>query len=103
MDFAALEKRFGKPEDVAKEFLSELGGSALTKANRFQRSLAYLFIIVVITAAILAFGVSVYTDYKQQKALDSYYVESITYEGELSPGATSPTYEAEFFTDEDNP
>lgn len=103
VDFAALEKRFGKPEDVAKEFLSELGGSALTKANRFQRSLAYLFIIVVITAAILAFGVSVYTDYKQQKALDSYYVESITYEGELSPGATSPTYEAEFFTDEDNP
>ncbi len=92
VDFAALEKRFGKPEDVAKEFLSELGGSALTKVNRFKHSLAYLFIIVVITAVIFASGVSVYTDYKQQKALDSYYIESITYEGELTSDMLDPTY-----------
>lgn len=102
VDFAALEKRFGKPEDVAKEFLSELGGSALTKANRFQRSLAYLFIIVVITAAILAFGVSVYTDYKQQKALDSYYIESITYEGDLTSDVGGPTYVTDYYYNEED-
>lgn len=103
MDFAALEKRFGKPDDVAKEFLSELGESALTKANSIKHKLACFFIIVVITAVVLACGISVYADYKQQQALDSYYIESITYERELSPGATSPTYEVKFFADEDIP
>lgn len=103
VDFAILSEYFGRPEDIARDFLSELGESALTRTNNIKQRLIYLTILIVLMLTILVAGVSIYTDYKQQQALDTYYIESITYEGELSPGATSPTYTVEHFTSEDDP
>ena len=103
VDLATLSEYFGNPEDVARDFLSELGESTLTKTNDIKQRLIYFAILIVLMIAILVASVSIYTDYKQQQALDTYYIESITYEGELSPGATSPTFAVEHFTSEDSP
>ena len=46
--------------------------------------------------------VEIYTCYKQQ-ALDSYYIESITYQGDVLPYMTGPTYSADYsYSGEDN-
>ena len=102
VDFVALSECFGRPEDVAKDFLSELGESSLTRANNFKQHLICITILIVIMATVLVAGVSIYTDYKQQQALDVYYIEEITYEGELTPDIAGPTYAVDsYYSEED--
>lgn len=94
VDFAALEKRFGKPEDVAKEFLSELGESALTRSGNAIFRLKHMAFAIVIAAAFVVVGLKIIISYKQQQVLDGFYIESITYENELTSDITGPTYAA---------
>lgn len=101
VDLVTLSNYFGSPEDVARDFLSELGESALIKSNSIKFRLRNITIAFIIVAFFLIIGLKIFISYKQQQILDGYYVESITYEGELSPGATSPTYIVEYYHSKD--
>lgn len=92
VDFAALSDHFGFPEDVAKDFLSELGINAVNKSNKSKQYILYFIALVAVCVIIFAAVVETYANYKQQKALDVHYIESITYEGDVEQYATSPTY-----------
>lgn len=102
VNLATLSNYFGNPEDVARDFLSELGESALIKSNSIKFRLRSITIAIIIVATFLILGLKIFISYKQQQVLDGYYVESITYEGELSPGATSPTYIVDYYHSEDD-
>ena len=101
VDFAALAECFGQPDEVANDFLSELGSKTINKASLIRRRVMYLSVFTIVMATLIAAGVKIYAAYKQQQALEGYYIESITYEGELSPGATSKTYESEYYYSEE--
>lgn len=92
VDIDGLSERFGSPEEVANDFLSELGTSALNKANSIGRSILYLTSIFVIIGIILIATIEIYTFYEQQKMPDVYFNEAVTYEEELSPAVTGSTY-----------
>lgn len=98
VDFATLSKYFGKPEDVAKDFLSELGESAAVEASSNKQKLIYFLITIV---SIVVVGLAIHISYLQHALLDVQYIESITYEGELSPGATSEAYKSEYYYSEE--
>lgn len=97
VDFSILSEHFGNPEDIARDFLSELGESTLTRTNNVKQHFIHFTILIVFLLAIIVAGVSIYTDYKQQQALDVYYIEEITYEGDVTPYASNPVYFAETF------
>ena len=101
VDFAALAECFGQPDEVANDFLSELGSNTINKASLIRQRVMYLSVFTIVMATLIAAGVKIYAAYKQQQALEGYYIESITYEGELSPGATSQTYESEYYYSEE--
>lgn len=94
VDLATLSKYFGKPEDVAKDFLSELGESAAVEASSIKQKIIYFLITIV---AIVVIGIAIHISYLQHTLLDGQYIESITYEGELTTDITGPTYEQESF------
>lgn len=98
VDFATLSKYFGKPEDVAKDFLSELGESAAVEASSNKQKLIYFLITIV---SIVVVGLAIHISYLQHALPDVQYIESITYEGELSPGATSEAYKSEYYYSEE--
>ena len=100
VDLAILSEYFGSPDDVAKDFLSEIGIQAANTSDRTKQHVFYFLVSLAVIVFIFTAAVETYTNYKQQQALDGYFVESITYVGELSSGATSPTYEVEYFDDE---
>lgn len=100
VDFAALSDCFGSPEEVANDFLSELGSNAMNKANLVKQRILLVSAIFIIMAIVSFLGISIHTYYVQQTVLDSHYIESITYEGELTPDMTGPTYEAEYYYSE---
>lgn len=102
VDTADLSAHFGLPEDVAKEFMAELGGKAAgTVSQARQRILCLTAALVIIAAAVVA-AVNVYTAYKQYKILDGYYIEAITYEEETNPFSTAPTFFIDTFNDLEN-
>ena len=94
VDYTTLLECFGKPEDIAKDFLAELGGYAAIELTSAKRRI--LFIITLI-AMIVVICAGVHTWYLQLKLLDVQYVESITYEGDISSYATSPDLWTETF------
>ncbi len=96
VNFAMLSAHFGNPEDVARDFIAELGESTITKSNSVKQRLLHLTFAVLILAAVLVASMVTYTHYKQQQTLDVHYIESITYEADLSSGATGPTYWVEY-------
>lgn len=100
VDIDVLSARFGSPEEVANDFLSELGISTLNKANSIGRSTLYLASIFVIIGIILIATIEIYTFYEQQKKPDVYFNEAVTYEEELSPAVTGSTYWIDEFDDE---
>ena len=99
VDFTILSEAFGSPEEVANDFLSELGGSLATRTNVFTKRFIYIIATVI---TILAVGISIHTYYVQHKLSNVEYIESITYEGELTPNATSSTYAVEYYYSEDD-
>lgn len=100
IDIDELSVHFGSPEEVANDFLSELGTSALNKANSIGRSILYLASIFVIIGIILITTIEIYTFCEQQKKPDVYFNEAITYEGELSPAVTGSPYWIDAFVGE---
>lgn len=102
VDFAMLSECFGNPEDVANDFLSEIGVQAVNTSNRTKQYILCFFISLAVVITIIAAVLETYTNYKQQQALDGYFVESITYEGELSPSVTGPIFaEEHVYSEED--
>lgn len=99
-DFAALAAHFGTPEEVANSFLCELGTNTVRQYLTLRKRVLYAAAGIVLTVVILTSAVEIYTSYKQQQALDSYYIESITYQGDVLPYMTGPTYSVEYYYSE---
>lgn len=93
----ALIEQFGPPEDLAGDFLPEVNVGAVNAFMQMKRRILVLISAVVIAAIVLVSGAKIYTCYKQQ-ILDGYYIESITYEGDVTPYVTGPTYFVEHFS-----
>ena len=102
VDFSALLQHFGLPEDVAKDFLSEIGANSVSNSYRVKQQLLYFIALFVFVAIVLAASSEIYANYRQEQVFDGYYIESITYEGELTPDVTGAPYVADYF-DDDNP
>lgn len=100
VDFVALSECFGSPEEVAKDFLSELGANTINKASLVKQRLILFVVIFIIISAVLFISISIHVYYIQQTILDSHYIESITYEGQLTPDMTGATFEAEYYYSE---
>ena len=97
VNFSVLSEHFGTPDDIANDFLSELGMGVNSNANKPKQYVLYLAVaLLFIIIAWTAIG-EIYTNYKQQQALDIYYIEEITFEGDVAPYATDPVYLAETF------
>lgn len=100
VDISTLSERFGEPEEVAREFLNELGINEINRAYYFRQRFLIVTVAIIISVILLVSAVEVLTCFKQQRALNGHYTDSITYVGELSPGVTGPTYWVEEFGDE---
>ena len=75
----ALFRRFGTPEDVAADFVEDLGGSIAVNIQRRRNRIATAVIVVLV---LVAGAVTARQIWIQQLFLDSYWVESITYEAD---------------------
>lgn len=74
-----LCRRFGTPEDVAAAFAEDLGGSIAVNVQRRRNRIVTAVIVVLV---LVAGAVTVRQIWIQQLFLDSYWVESITYEAD---------------------
>ncbi len=100
VDLATLSEYFGNPEDVARDFLSELGESDIIKTNSIRFRLRNIAITAIIIAVFLFLGLRIFISYKQQQVLDGHYIEAITYEGEITFDVTDSTYATDVFYSE---
>lgn len=71
-----LCRRFGTPEDVAADFVEDLGGSIAVNIQRRRNRIVTAVIVVLV---LVAGAVTVRQIWIQQLFLNSYWVESITY------------------------
>lgn len=92
VDFSVLSACFGKPEDVAKDFLSELGESAAIEANSNRQKFFFIFLAIILFVIV---GIAIHIGYVQHTLLDIQYIESITYEEDSNVYITGPTYALE--------
>ncbi len=97
-DMDALIDRFGPPEELAGDFLPEVNVSVVNEFMKTKRRILILICAVVITVSLLVLGAEIYTCFKRHQILDGYYIESITYEGDITPYITGPTYYVEHFS-----
>lgn len=74
-----LCRRFGTPEDVAAAFAEDLGGSIAVNVQRRRNRIVTAVIVVLV---LVAGAVTARQIWIQQLFLDSYWVESITYEAD---------------------
>ena len=74
-----LCRRFGTPEDVAADFVEDLGGSIAVNIQRRRNRIVTAVIVVLV---LVAGAVAARQIWIQQLFLDSYWVESITYEAD---------------------
>lgn len=98
-DYSTLLKYFGEPENIAKDFSSELGGYAAIELTSVKRRILFIATLVAMITVACA---GIHTCYLQHKLLDVQYVESITYEGDISSYATSPDLWTETFGSNEN-
>lgn len=75
----ALCRRFGTPEDVAADFVEDLGGSIAVNIQRRRNRIVTAVIVVLV---LVAGAVTVRQIWIQQLLLDFHWVESITYEAD---------------------
>ena len=75
----ALCRRFGTPEDVAADFAEDLGGSIAVNVQRRRNRIVTAVIVVLVLVAGVVTARQIWI---QQLFLDSYWVESITYEAD---------------------
>lgn len=98
-DLSELEQRFGLPEDIARDFQTELDVYSASKANsRVQSRFKFAAVTVLLVVIVLVAGVEIGTRLKQQKIMDFFYIDEITYEGELSPEATAASCWSDTFS-----
>ena len=97
-DFAALVNHFGEPADVVNDFLSTLDAKVVNNAFSIKKNILCFLGLFLIFAAVIA-SASIYMLYKQQHP-DIYFNEAITYERELSPAVTGPTYNSVEFSND---
>ena len=71
--------RFGTPEDVAAAFVEDLGGSIAVNIQRRRNRIVTAVIVVLVLVAGVVTARQIWI---QQLFLDSYWVESITYEAD---------------------
>lgn len=100
VDFVALSECFGSPEEIASDFLSELGANSINRATLAKQRAQYAAILILVITIVLVSGIIIYTAYKQQQALDVHYIESITYEGDVAPHIDGSTYWIDQFESE---
>ena len=74
-----LCRRFGTPENVAVDFVEDLGGSIAVNIQRRRNRIVTAVIVVLV---LVAGAVTVRQIWIQQLFLNSYWVESITYEAD---------------------
>lgn len=74
-----LCRRFGTPEDVAAAFVEDLGGSIAVNVQRRRNRIVTAVIVVLVLVAGVVTARQIWI---QQLFLDSYWVESITYEAD---------------------
>ena len=74
-----LCRRFGTPEDVAADFVEDLGGSIAVNVQRRRNRIVTAVIVVLV---LVAGAVTVRQIWIQQLLLDFHWVESITYEAD---------------------
>ncbi len=72
----ALCRRFGAPEDVAADFVEDLGGSIAVNIQRRRNRIVTAVIVVLV---LVAGAVTARQIWIQQLLLDMHWVESITY------------------------
>lgn len=99
-NLTSLSERFGSPDDIAREFLDELGLQAVSSSNRKRQHILYFAVSILMTIAVFVAVVEIYTYYQQQQVLDGFYVESITYEEDVAPYVINPSYLTDDFNDE---
>lgn len=75
----ALCRRFGTPEDVAADFVEDLGGSIAVNVQRRRNRIVTAVIVVLV---LVAGAVTARQIWIQQLLLDFHWVESITYEAD---------------------
>lgn len=75
----ALCRRFGAPEDVAADFVEDLGGSIAVNIQRRRNRIVTAVIVVLV---LVAGAVTARQIWIQQLFLDFRWVESITYEAD---------------------
>lgn len=80
VDITILFERFGKPEDISQEFLSELSTDTVLKSNTSIRRFIFFGITITI---VLLIGVGIHVYHTQQRLLDSQYIETITYKNSI--------------------
>ena len=90
-----LCRRFGTPEDVAADFVEDLGGSI---AVNIQRRRNRIVTAVIVALVLVAGAVTVRQIWIQQLFLDFRWVESITYEADELPEYTGTIYWEEVAT-----
>lgn len=90
-----LCRRFGTPEDVAADFVEDLGGSI---AVNIQRRRNRIVTAVIVALVLVAGAVAVRQIWIQQLFLDFRWVESITYEADELPEYTGTIYWEEVAT-----
>lgn len=93
-----LTKHFGNPEDLAKEFLSELDRETVTKIHSSRTKMIFTVALVLIAFLLI---VAIRDIYIQNLFLDSYYVEYITRKGESQLNESQPIYGVETFAAEE--
>ena len=84
-----LCRRFGTPEDVAADFVEDLGGSIAVNIQRRRNRIVTAVIVVLV---LVAGAVAARQIWIQQLFLNSYWVESITYISDEPLEATGETY-----------
>lgn len=91
----ALFRRFGTPEDVAADFVEDLGGSIAVNIQRRRTRIvtALIVLLVLVAGAVTARQIWI-----QQLLLDFHWVESITYEADELPEYTGTIYWEEVAT-----
>ena len=91
----ALCCRFGTPEDVAADFVEDLGGSIAVNIQRRRSRIATALIVLLV---LIAGAVTARQIWIQQLLLDFHWVESITYEADELPEYTGAIYWEEVAT-----
>lgn len=85
---AMLSQQFGTPEEVAKEFLSELGEQAVNRCTYTRNKLLRLTAGVILAAVILVMLIGTRTDLLKHMLPAKEFVVSISYDEE-SEGSSS--------------